>query len=178
MVSKLNGPPLPVVERSISKLVSLSALSGQVRFIKAYYAAVAFKIVGGYQFLEWIGAEVGYVSLGEPSTITLVNGVQTITEAEIQGIAISAPFTIPVFERIGLYGKVGVYAWDRNNVNTGPQPSKTNADGVDPFWGGGFRWPISETTGISFEYERYLDVGDGNGISDVELFAMGLLWQF
>jgi hypothetical protein len=44
--NKLNGPPLPAVERSISKPVSLSAWSVQLRSIRSADIAVAVRFVG------------------------------------------------------------------------------------------------------------------------------------
>lgn len=141
----------------------------------------AWKIVGGYQFLKWVGLEAGYVNLGEPETITPVPSLGTISTSESDGFVVSVPFTLPILEKIGIYGKVGGFLWDRESIltETSGTTTKTSADGFDPMWGFGFRWPLGDRIGVSLDYEQYTDVGDALiGISDIEFFSMGVLWQF
>jgi hypothetical protein len=140
----------------------------------------AWKILGGYQFMKWVGLEVGYVYLGEPTTTTITGNTTTATTtAESQGVAFSVPFTIPGLEKTGFYGKIGGFYWDRENTTeTLTSTATSSADGFDPLWGWGFRWPMSSRLSISLDYEQYLDVGDANGISDIEFFSAGILWHF
>lgn len=141
----------------------------------------AWKIVGGYQFLKWVGLEAGYVSLGEPETITPIPSLGTTSTSESDGFVISVPFTLPILEKIGIYGKVGGFLWDRESIltETSGITTKTSADGFDPMWGFGFRWPLGDRIGVSLDYEQYTDVGDALvGISDIEFFSAGILWQF
>ncbi len=142
----------------------------------------AWKIVGGYQFLKWVGLEAGYVYLGEPETTSGGGNTAGLNSSESDGFAISVPFTVPILEKIGLYGKVGGFLWDRESIftdiSTGAS-TKASADGFDPMWGFGFRWPLGDRIGVSLDYEQYTDVGDALvGISDIEFFSAGILWQF
>lgn len=150
----------------------------------------AWKLFVGWQPIRWIGFEAGYLDLGKQEA----RAGTTNLSAEVDGGFLAGTFTLPVVERIGIYGKAGAYFWDGElsgmlqGVGTIPTIEDDDTSG---FWGLGLRLPLSDSFAVRLEYERYLDLGtkatidtpigplqfDG-GESDVDYFSLQGLFSF
>ena len=155
----------------------------------------AWKIYGGYQFWKWISLEAGYADLGEAdsegqgSGSPILLGPSDTISSQVDGWTLAVPFTLPILDRIGLYGKLGGFIWDGEIevVQVGIATTKISDNGTSFFWGAGLRYPFTEKFGIIIEYERYEDVGEsainiiGGTISaetDIEVYSAGFVWRF
>lgn len=138
-----------------------------------------WKLFAGWQPIKWVGVEAGYADLGSYSA----SGGATNVTAEVDGGFITATFTAPVIETIGLYGKLGAYAWDSNIKGSlsGVAIPETSDDGTSTIIGAGFRFPITDSFGVRLEWERYLDIGDDDnsgGETDLDLFSANAIFSF
>src|SRR5688572_17476775 len=69
----------------------------------------AWKIFGGYQFNRYIAAEFAYANLGKTSAGANVGGIIVNPTFEVTAFELVAVGMLPVFDRLSLYGKAGLY---------------------------------------------------------------------
>ena len=71
-----------------------------------------FKIFGGYQFLPWLGAELGYVDGGTASESYSdpdLGGAKL--DVDVSAFTVAAVGTLPIGDMFELYGKLGMAFW-------------------------------------------------------------------
>ena len=116
------------------------------------------KLFGGYEFNQYVAVEGAFVDLGD-----FVFGFfdQSGTALEVVGYW-------PVGEEFKLFAKAGIFAWDLEVVGF------TADDGTDPTFGVGGQWAFAEHWAARAEYERFMDIGDG----DVDFLSVSVLYRF
>lgn len=128
----------------------------------------AWKVFGGYQFNQALGAELGYVDLGNfAGTVSGVAANSDAKAVELVGVG-----TLPIAPRFSAYGKAGAFYWDADTTAPGLNPS---GDGTDFTFGAGLKYDFTNNMGARLEWQRYQDVGD---ITDVDLISVGLVAKF
>lgn len=120
----------------------------------------AFKIIAGIRPLDWLGAEVNYVDLGQPD-----DRGNAFDPTGVSGFAVGFASIGPV----DVFAKAGVLNWNADLRSVGNLVKET--DGTDFAWGIGaqFRvWSLS----LRAEYERFeLEQG-------ANLLSVGVTWTF
>lgn len=116
--------------------------------------------VGG-QFNDWVGVELGYVSMDRAEN----QG----SSFEAEGFTAAAILSIPIAQKSAFYVKGGGFWWDadrRGSVNVSSKAS-------DPFYGAGFRFGLSDHFSLRVEYERYQVID-----TDIDTASIGLQANF
>lgn len=98
------------------------------------------KIFGGYKFNPNFGVEASWVDLGEVS----VAGPGGSASFAVDGFGLAAVGMIPLNERFGVFGKVGLYMWD---VSGGGLATGISDDGSDIMFGAGVNWNLTDRFG-------------------------------
>ena len=129
---------------------------------------LGWKVMGGYNFALAgfsLGLEGSYVNLGAPSM-----DIATIP-VEVESTALAGFGTAGVdFGPLGVFGKLGMVAWDADAVIDGIGVSD---DGTDPAYGIGARLYLG-----SFEFRGEYEIFDIEDTEDVTLVSLGLVWRF
>jgi len=134
-----------------------------------------WKILWGYQATENLGVEVSFVNFGE-STVAPIS-----FSREASGFGVVGTGTLPVSERFGLLGKVGLFHWDAEfrgffGELTGPLEQY----GIGLTYGLGATVEVTGRVGIRVEWEQFEDVGDSEFFEgeDLRLLSAGVLFSF
>lgn len=137
-----------------------------------------WQVFAGWQFLKWISVETGWTSLGQASSSDTTGGSAM---SETDGLQINAVATAPILDKAGVYLKLGAYIWDLDVTQTDALnvQQKISDTGVDYVLGVGLRYPLTETFGLGFEYQRFQDIGTSKtGSFDSNLWTAGILLRF
>lgn len=137
-----------------------------------------FKIFGGYRFNKFIALEGALVSLGEdlgPSDFIK------------DGISVQAVGIWPVAKRVELLGKAGFFSWEERVINKNQfdcsdfgggficvEDQDKVDDGTTGTFGLGLNYHISKRWSLRAEWERFIDVGEG----DVDMISIGSFYRF
>lgn len=144
----------------------------------------AWKVFGGYQFNRHFAVEVGYADLGEVGASGVVSGVSVSGNIEATAFELMAVGSIPVRDRLSVYGKVGLYRAETERSLSGTlgtisvtdNDKETNTDLTFAF---GVKFDITRNLGVRAEWQRYLDVGGGDiGEDDIDVLSVGLVYRF
>ena len=137
----------------------------------------AAKVFGGYKFNKYLGAEGALVYLGTADATGTYLGVPTTVDVYAGGLELAGMGTIPVTDRFGILGKLGVLLWGiRSETGIG---FDRDDDGASLAIGAGLKYDITEHVGVRFEWEHFWDVGNSTiGESDVDMFTIGGLYRF
>ena len=133
----------------------------------------AYKFFAGYRLNRFLGFEVDYINLGEPSG-SVVPGFNV--DASVDGFAPYVVGTLPLGPYLEAYGRLGYYFYDANQR----QRSDLNGDvqfdeeSQDLVWGGGIGANIGEKLNLRLEYERF----DIKGLNDADALWLNAAWRF
>ena len=130
--------------------------------------ATAFRLGLGYSFGNDIALEANYVNLGEFTGNTGFNNIGI--SGEVEGLALSAVFTLPLTDRWSATARGGVMAWE-SEVTTPAFRQKT--DGDDVFYGLGLEANFSENFAITGEWQRF-ELDD----SEADVLFIGARFKF
>ena len=119
-----------------------------------------YKFFGGYNFIEYLGAEIEYIDGGSPSD----RGVSV----DMYGFNFSAVGIWPVTEQFDLFAKAGLIMWDAEADDFGSD------DGEDFSWGVGAGFDFTDQFGVRGEYQAF-EIED---TSDVYLWSASVIWRF
>ena len=118
-------------------------------------------VTGGYNFSEAFGIEVGYRDLGGYNNT--VDGVGLAIDAS--GWVFGIVGKLPASNRVGLYGKLGVLAWDLdvsampipNDRRGSPVSADVSDSGADLYFGAGGKVGLGKrhTVDLGLEYINY-----------------------
>lgn len=131
----------------------------------------AYKIYAGFAFNPILAIEFGYADLGEVVT----EYGATVAPAEIDDLLADTYAVHPVLgegwfaagvvswpaipERLSLYGRAGVFAWeadiDVRVISGGTGRVAGDDSGTDWMWGVGLDWRFGTAWSITAEWERY-----------------------
>lgn len=144
----------------------------------------AWKIIAGYQFNRNLAVELGYADLGESTASGVVSGVNVSVRAELTAWEVVAVGSLPLMDRLAIYGKLGLFRGEVDLSATGTlggfTASGSGSDSnTDLTFGFGVRYDFTRNLAVRAEWQRYPDVGgDNTGESDVDLLSVGVLFRF
>ena len=125
---------------------------------------VGFKVLGGWMFNPYLGAELEYIDGG-----TAEDGG---AEIDISGFNASLRGAYPIGEQFSLYAKLGLMFWDAD-IDLGEFGSGSD-DGEDLSWGVGAGFDFTDTLGVTVEYQGF-EIEDTD---TVDMISASLVWKF
>ena len=135
----------------------------------------AWKIFLGYQATKNFGIEASFVDFGKFSVEFPVIGIFPVTVvAEASGFGVVGTGTVPLSERFGLFGKVGVFFWDVEARAVGISGITFDDDGEDLAFGFGAKVNVTENISLRAEWEQFEEVSE----EDVRLLSAGVVLSF
>ncbi|HVK54351.1 MAG TPA: outer membrane beta-barrel protein [Burkholderiales bacterium] len=134
-----------------------------------------FKLVAGYKFTPYLGAEVGYVSLGEFKAVGTAGATAIDATAKAKGLQLAGFGMLELDEDFWFIGKLGVFSWDLDSSGSLASSSET---GTDLFFSIGVQYDVSRRFSIRGEWEKFMDVGVSGAESDIDLISVNGLWRF
>jgi OOP family OmpA-OmpF porin len=147
-----------------------------------------WKAFGGYQFNQYIGAEVGYVDLGSASfNGTLTQAIPpfpagTATNGSFDSTAwfVTAVGSLPFGQNFAAIGKLGLsYSNTDAKVTVGGVSGTVSGNTTEATYGLGLRWDITNTFAARAEWDRFrVGGGDIGDKSDVDLFSINAIVKF
>jgi OmpA-OmpF porin, OOP family len=149
----------------------------------------------GYRFNRWVGAEVGYVNLGEVKYDQ--SGVLSTPTEDLPyvigyrfssaGPSAAAVGFVPVGEHIDLNAKAGIYFADTRETirlydvlfGENAVHSRSDASQSELFAGIGATWNATADFALRVEYQRFFDVGDDEKTyeQDIDVISVGVLFK-
>lgn len=133
----------------------------------------AYKIFAGYRMNRFLGFELDYINLGEPSG-SVVPGFNF--DAAVDGFAPYVVGTVPLGPYFELYGRLGYFFYD---ATTGVEDElggrvELDEESEDLVWGAGIGANLGEKLNLRFEYERF----DLEGLDDSDALWLTAAWRF
>ena len=129
----------------------------------------------GYQFTDFLGVEVGYVSFG---TIFDSNDNQFTASQKSNALTASVLGTIPITSWFGVYGRAGVAQYESKGSGTVQGVPVKDEKGGTPFWGAGVKFNLSKHFALRAEYQNYSNISRVDGRKDdVQGLYAGLLFS-
>jgi len=110
-----------------------------------------FKAFAGFRFLKFLGVEGGYVDFGSLED----TNAGTSTTVEGNAYDLFAVGVLPIGKHFELFGKFGVFQWDRDSDSDGLLSGSDSDSGTDPVWGAGLAVIFGSHIGLRLEFERY-----------------------
>jgi len=119
-------------------------------------SGIAYGLSAGWRFLPWLAVEAGYHDLGHfnlncEATPGLVCAASYTEPFRLDGFEAGLAAHVP-FGDSRYYGliRAGAHEWDL---------ARRYGTGVDPYYGGGIGYGISQRWCLSLEFERYRTEG-------------------
>jgi len=151
-------------------------------------AAVGLRLFAGYQIIENLAVEGGYVDLGQGSVSSAGNVGITPSTADLtlksNGLAADVILTLPITHEFGVFGRLGTFFWEvaeTPNASGGLVANgNQSSSGASFDFGIGAKYDFDSKTGIRAEYQLFKNVGDPNttGRGDIGLISASLLYRF
>ncbi|MFT5574591.1 MAG: hypothetical protein ACI89D_000098 [Bermanella sp.] len=121
-----------------------------------------------------LGGNLSYVSFGQ-SAVTTPNAS---AEAETNGLTLDMVFDLPLAQDVNAFVKGGVISWEQV---TDERRAGSNfidryyEDGVDLFWGVGFRFAGAAGMNVVVEFDRFEFKDNGSNVAaDYDLLTVGV----
>ncbi|WP_320838389.1 outer membrane beta-barrel protein [Zhongshania sp.] len=130
----------------------------------------------GYQFNNIWSTELGYTSFGTlfDSNDNNVNASQKANAWTLSGIA-----TLPMSERLGLFGRAGLARYETNNSGTVQGVRVKDDTDLKPYLGAGLSFDITQSFAVRGEYQYYADISGVDGSKDdVQGLYAGVVFSF
>ena len=130
-------------------------------------SSTAFRLTGGWRFNEHFSLEAGYHNFGDFEAIP--GDVPGLDRARLSadGFTFGAAGSLPVSERFALTARAGAFFWNGsakiNNVTV------ASPDDVNPFFGAGLSFDVSESFALTADWTRYELDGVNSGVASVGL---------
>lgn len=133
----------------------------------------AYKLFAGYRLNRFLGFELDYINLGEPSG-QVVPGFNV--DSSVDGFAPYVVGTVPLGRFFEVYGRLGYYFYDANvgREDTLGNRVEFDEESEDLVWGAGIGANIGEKFNLRFEYERF----DLQGLDDADALWLTAAWRF
>lgn len=137
----------------------------------------AYKLYAGYQFNPNFAIEAGYVDFGE-FTASASNGVDSAKASlKVDGFTAALVGKLPIDGGFGIYGKLGMIAWDADAKIDGTLGSGSGStDGTDPFYGVGAEF-VADQIVVRAEYERF-DLSESGEDFKTDLLSASVGYRF
>lgn len=136
----------------------------------------AFKLFGGGQFNEYVGAEANLVYLGnfEGSANGTIGGIPDHLHFryEVSGLTADLVGTWPITKEFALVGRVGAFLWSVTDIFDDVE------NGVSLDYGAGVEFDFTRNVGLRAEYVKYQDVGNNQtGKTDLDVTSLSLIYR-
>lgn len=135
----------------------------------------AFKLVGGYRILDWVGVEVSYVDLGE---ITQRGNTPGLTRFRLEESGFTASgvlyWDIATFDLFAKAGLIVSQAHLRTDTFFGAFDSSDNS--ADLAYGVGAQARFGNLA-VRLEYEHF-DLDTSAGFDSPDMLSVGATWKF
>jgi opacity protein-like surface antigen len=150
--------------------------------------ATAWNLLAGYRFFRFAAVELSYSNLGtlheyQPSRTLLSTIVlpEVRSEMESAGATLSVLGILPITEQWNVFLRAGGLFVDQDVTRTsggGPKFSESY-DSESWLYGIGTQVDFGSHWTVRLDFQRYDDVGKGNGIgeADVDVLALGVLFR-
>jgi OOP family OmpA-OmpF porin len=133
----------------------------------------SFALGAGYEFTRNISLEGAYLDFGShdgetdcpPGFTCLV--IPVSAQADLTGISLSLIGSIPLTDKLDVYGKLGFTSWD---VDFEGISSAFDTSGEDLLYGAGLRWSIDDHWKVFAEY--------GSVELDLDSASVGVSYHF
>jgi len=144
----------------------------------------------GYQVNEHFATELSYVDLGESSYQASNEQANPANESVTLDTSAAGPVLsflgiLPVSSRFDVYGRAGLALMVVDGEVSATVGDVTDRDSASTtrsnvMLGGGAQYSFNDRFGVRLEWDHYFDVGseDITGESDIDLFAIGLRYNF
>lgn len=110
----------------------------------------AYKVFGGYQFMENFAVELTYADFG-----TVKEGG---VEFDQTTFAVAGVGILPIGPQASVFGKIGINSWDVDAQACAGGTCVSGSDsGTDPMYGVGFSYDFMMSTSVRVEYEWFED---------------------
>jgi hypothetical protein len=163
-----------VSERSLSDDGSLSNF-------KVEDTDGAWKVFGGWH-AKWVGVEAAWQDLGSFTVDAESDGTGIYQPGDIRytlearGLSAELLGRIPLGKVIAIFGKVGAFWWNSEQVTQGPVVRiKSDNSGFDLMYGAGVDIIIKKIA-FRLEYERFDKVS--NADTSIDLASIGIMFNF
>ena len=133
-------------------------------------ADTTLRVLAGYE-INWILAvEAGYTNLGKQRAL----GNSYIRSNALEALLVG---TWPVMNRIGVYGKLGVYRGAQEGGGVFAAEKQLNNNFT---YGFGAQFSATQNLGLRLEWQNYPDMGGGKVLpkSDIHVVSAGAIWRF
>jgi len=126
--------------------------------------ANAYRIVGGFQFGDYLGLEAGYHNFGDFEETVDLGGLSSLTKVTADGWTLGGTLGLPLNEQFSLYGRAGVFFWDADVELDGF--SINVPEDENPYYGAGARVDVTSQLSLIGDWTRYeLDTIESDVIS-------------
>ena len=134
----------------------------------------AFKLFGGFRFLNFLAVEAGYVDLGDPTdVIASIEGDEFEVQIGLKGWDAFAVGLLPLGP-VDLFAKIGVVSWDADIVAVLDDVIDSDSEsGTDAAYGIGVALRLGEVA-LRVEGEQF-KIADAE---DVYMFSVGATFTF
>ncbi len=145
----------------------------------------AFKLLGGYQFMKYLGVELEYIDAGDADDTWRGEFEGYDTEVRnvigLSGFNASAVGILPLGDRFNVFGKLGFIFWDADLKETisvdalkYSESFKESDSGTDFSWGIGAGFNFTENLGVRVEYQAF-EIED---VDTADLISGSVVWMF
>jgi len=131
----------------------------------------AYRIVGGYQFGDVFGLELGYQDFGNMDETVIIDDISSMTRISASGWTAGGTLDLPLGDKFSLFGRAGVFFWEADVHVDGfsiDVPSDEN-----PYYGAGARVKVSSNLSLIGDWSRY-ELDD----VDTDVISIGFQYRF
>ena len=134
----------------------------------------SYSIFAGVRVVENFDIEAAYVDLGDADVEfrgtaadidSFITSVQSVKAVTANGLSMRVKGTMPVVNGVGVFGRLGIFAWKSEHTLSGSSVTRTiKDDGTAWDWALGIHYPFGEHISAQFEWGQYqLDEAVGIG---------------
>ena len=159
---------------SVGKSSSAVCASAVLPGVACDDQGTAYRAFAGYQVNRYLSLEFGYQQLGDVS----ITFGPTTTTVETSLFDLVVLGTLPLTQRLGAYGKLGIYRAS-NEASVPGTSSKLETNGLT--YGIGLQYDVTANIGVRIEWQEYANVigaGFGGASSNADVTSVAAIWRF
>ena len=144
-----------------------------------------WRLQGGYQFSPNLAVEGGYIDFGTASYQAAYNGGAAQGTLKAGGLDAAALFSLPLNERISVFGKAGIVAATVKSSLAAGAPAalasgSASSTVVRPLLGFGANFNLTETVGLRLDYDHVSNLGNSSTTAKMSanMLSVGLAYHF
>jgi OmpA-OmpF porin, OOP family len=159
---------------SVGKSSSAVCASAVLPGVSCDDQGTAYRAFAGYQVNRYLSLEFGYQQLGD---VSIAFGATTTTlETSLFDLVVLG--TLPLTQRLGAYGKLGIYRAN-NEAKTPATEAKLETNGLS--YGIGLQYDVTSNLGVRLEWQEYANVigaGLAGASSNADVTSVAAIWRF